>query len=142
MAAQAMSLPPFSQPRGQAKCWDRQLCPRERDGLGQRCAPDYCSCELAPSTLGKGFQQSSEDLLAQPFPTAGQFGAPVSQLEPRLTLLTLHQHRPGSLSFFPGCVPQKRTVRGMRSPVLGCRMLSSKLVAGSAEPRHPGCSRG
>lgn len=142
VAAQGMSLPPFFQSHGHAKCWDRQLCPTERDGLDQCCAPDYCSCELAPSTLGKSFQQSSEDLLAQPFPTAGQFGAPVSQLDLRLTLLTLHQHRPGSLSFFPGCVPQKRTARGMRSPVPGCWMLSSKLVAGSAELRHPGCSRG
>ena len=146
VASPRMSSPPFSRPRGQAKCWDRQLCPMERDGLGQGCAPDCCCCELAPSTPGKGFQQSSEDLLAQPFPAAGQFpsvaGAPVSQLERRLALLTLHQRRPRSLSFFPGCVPQKRAAGGMRSPAPGCRMLSSKPAAGSAEPRHLGCSWG
>lgn len=85
VATPGMSSPPFSQPHGQGKCWDRQLCPTERDGLGQSCAPDCCRCVLAPSVPGKGFQQSSENLLAQPFSTVGQFPsaakAPVSQLE-------------------------------------------------------------
>lgn len=134
MATLGVSCPPFSQPRGQAKCWDMQFCPMEKDRLGQGCAPDCCCCELAPSVSGKVFQQSSEDLLAQPFCAAGQFPsvarAPVSQLEWQLTLLMLHQRHPGSLSFFPGYVPQKCTAGGMQSLVLGCRMLISEAVAG------------
>lgn len=56
--------------------------------------------------------------------------APVSQLEQQLTLLMLHQHRPGSLSFLPGCVPHKCTAGGLWSSVLGCWMLISEAVAG------------
>lgn len=100
MAILGVSYLSFSWPYEQAKCLDTQFYPMERDRLGQAC----CCCELAPSVSEEVFQQSSEDLLAQLSCAAGQFPstarALVSQLEQQLTLLMLHQRRPGSLSFY------------------------------------------
>lgn len=83
---------------------------------------------LALSTPGNGSQQSSEDLLAQPFPAAGQFpstaGAPVSQLEQRLTSLMLHQLFAFSLVEFP----KNHAAGGMRSLAPGCSALSLQQV--------------
>lgn len=54
VATPGISYLPFSWPHGQAKCWDMQFCPMEKDRLGQGCAPACCRCELAPS-VGEGF---------------------------------------------------------------------------------------
>lgn len=104
MATLGVSYLSFSWPYEQAKCLDTQFYPMERDRLGQGRAPACCCFELAPSVSEEVFQQSSEDLLAQLSCAAGQFPstarALVSQLEQQLTLLMLHQRRPGSLSFY------------------------------------------
>lgn len=108
----------------------------EKDRLGQGCAPACCHCELAPSVSGKVFQQSSEDLLAQPFCAAGQFPsmarALVSQLEQQLTLLMLHQRYPGSLSLYQVVFSKNAQLEGCRARCwdAGCWMLISEAVAG------------
>lgn len=94
---------------------------------------------MALNTLGNGSQQSSEDLLAQPLPTAGQFpstaGAPVSQLERRLTSLMLHQ----LFAFSPVEFPQKCAAGGMRSLAPGCSALSlQKILLSRGTSAAPG----
>lgn len=120
----------------------------EKDKLDQGCAPACCHCELAPSVSGKVFQQSSEDLLAQPFCAAGQFlsmaRALVSQLEQQLTLLMLHQHCPGSLSLYQVVFPKNAQLEGCRAQCwdAGCISLRQWLGWWQALWRHLSCSGG
>lgn len=106
------------------KALGQTALPHGEGQAGSGLSPRPMLLHAGPERARAGFPAELRGPAGTAFPAAGQLPsaaeAPVSQPAWGLTPLALHQRRPGSLSFSPGCVPRIRTPEGMRSPVPGC----------------------